>query len=858
MTQGCAGKKISGFFSQKFYTVLLAVMVFVFGMVDSNTVMADSPYTPDKLVGTYKFISVEGFFKDKGVFTEDMILLDGGNGTLIITSSKGTKSPPFKVDPNTGKGAIKEALVAKFSNSGKVASKADVPVTFKDLGGGIYSFSMLGVTYKKKSAGITGPASPVETKKEEKQKADTDKLDTDNKSDKQQIADKDKSDRRANSKQIADRNKPGADDDEEDDLPVSDAAKAAAALGTALGGGLLGAAGAIGSTLGGTGGSAAGSAAGSAGGYGSGEGGYGPDEGGYGPDEGGYGPNEGGYGSDECGYGPNEGGYGPDEGGYGPDEGGYGPNEGGYGSDEGNDYGRAGEDNDESAEEQDEPVEDDGESAEEQDEPVEDDGESAEEQDETIEDDGESDEEQDEPVEDDGESDEEQDETGENNDESDEEQDETDDDDGEPDEDQDDSGEDQDETNEDDDEHDEEQDETGENNDESDEEREDNDESDKDYDEPDNDRNNANDDYDSADDDYGNGRDNVGSNYDNPWDDHDNDGDNYGHTEDDRDNVGDNPDNYSDADNTGDEQGGGGSRGVEVEPETRVYKDPATDAETLYKKDPETGEWVNPVTNGVLNMDDLDRSKQQRMADKEWMDNESDKLRNRTDTHSRELDEWSRQQKEQDARNQKIREAYKRQFGHEDFGAEAEARLTESLLDDRDYNRKREEYFQEKAEFLDKAVATSEVAEGLADGTVGFIADTVDNPATKGVRAGYKITKGVVKEVAEKGISVKNATAGLIRGTGDATGDFLPSIEGKGWNTAKKIGDKYSLHYISNRVADYVSAGGDRSKMEKGSLGQSVDSGWNTSKEMVKDGLNGLAKGTKYETAAKFFNNYFM
>ncbi len=844
MTQGCAGKKISGFFSQKFYTVLLAVMVFVFGMVDSNTVMADSPYTPDKLVGTYKFISVEGFFKDKGVFTEDMILLDGGNGTLIITSSKGTKSPPFKVDPNTGKGAIKEALVAKFSNSGKVASKADVPVTFKDLGGGIYSFSMLGVTYKKKSAGITGPASPVETKKEEKQKADTDKLDTDNKSDKQQIAENVKLDRRANSKQIADRNKPGADDDEEDDLPVSDAAKAAAALGTALGGGLLGAAGAIGSTLGGTGGSAAGSAAGSAGGYG----GYGPGEGGYGPDEGGYGPDEGGYG--------------PDEGGYGPDEGGYGPDEGDYGPDEGNDYGRAGEDNDESAEEQDEPVEDDGESAEEQDEAIEDDGESAEEQDETIEDDDESGGEQDEAEEDDGESDEEQDDSGEDQDETNEdddesgrEQDEAEEDDGESDEEQDKAGEDDGES-------DEEQDETGENNEESaeeqDEEREDDDESDNDYDEPDNDRNNANDDYDSADDDYSNGRDNVGSDYDNPRDEHDNDGENYSHTEDDRDNAGDNPDNNGDADNTGEEQGGGGSRDVEEEPETRVYKDPATRAETLYKKDPETGEWVNPVTNSVLNMDDLDRFTQQRMADKEWMDNQSEKLRNRTDTHSRELDEWSRQQKEQDARNQKTMEAYKRQFGHEDFGAEAEARLTERLLDDRDYNRKRGEYFQEKAEFLDKAVATAEVTEGLADGTVGFIADTVDNPATKGVRAGYKITKGVVKEVAEKGINVKNATAGLIRGTGDAAGDFLPSIEGKGWNAAKKIGGKYSLHYVSNRVADYVSAGGDRSKMEKGSFGQSVDSGWNTSKEMVKDGLNGLAKGTKYETAAKFFNNFCM
>ena len=121
---------------------------------------------------------------------------------------------------------------------------------------------------------------------------------------------------------------PDSDEYEQDNLPESDAGKAAVAGVTALGGGLLGAAGAVGGAMG----NAAGS---TGGGYGPDEGGYGPDEGGYGPDEGGYGSDEGGYGPDEGGYGPDEGGYGPDEGGYGPDEGGYGPDEGGYGSDEG-------------------------------------------------------------------------------------------------------------------------------------------------------------------------------------------------------------------------------------------------------------------------------------------------------------------------------------------------------------------------------------------------------------------------------------------------------------------------------------------------------------------------------------------
>ncbi len=66
-------------------------------------------------------------------------------------------------------------------------------------------------------------------------------------------------------KNAPDRNA-GAGEEEEDDLPDSDAAKAAAAVGTALAGGLLGAAGAVAGTIGGAGGAAAGGAAGSAGG----------------------------------------------------------------------------------------------------------------------------------------------------------------------------------------------------------------------------------------------------------------------------------------------------------------------------------------------------------------------------------------------------------------------------------------------------------------------------------------------------------------------------------------------------------------------------------------------------------------
>ena len=65
MTQGCSGKNISGFFSQKFFTVLLAMFVLVMGMLDSKPVVAASPFTPDKLAGTYALTSAR-VVKEKG------------------------------------------------------------------------------------------------------------------------------------------------------------------------------------------------------------------------------------------------------------------------------------------------------------------------------------------------------------------------------------------------------------------------------------------------------------------------------------------------------------------------------------------------------------------------------------------------------------------------------------------------------------------------------------------------------------------------------------------------------------------------------------------------------------------------
>ena len=282
------------------FSIFLVAFLFVLGLTDARTAVAASTFSQDKLVGTYKLISVDDSIRDKkGSIPPNLprviTVYKGKNGEIGITSSNARRELLVKIDPKTGKGMAKDGLIVR--NQGKVTSKHDVSVVFKELGGGKYSCHMLGLNYQKTSTGVAGPASSSATKK-----ADTDKQTADKKVKNKSGQPVEKSGDEGSKQTLptedsGDKGSTDTDEEEQDDLPESDAGKAAAAVGTAVVGGLLG--GAVGS---------AGGAAGSAGG-------------GYGPSEDGYGLDEDDYGQDDRGYGPSEYVYGSDEGNYGPDEG---------------------------------------------------------------------------------------------------------------------------------------------------------------------------------------------------------------------------------------------------------------------------------------------------------------------------------------------------------------------------------------------------------------------------------------------------------------------------------------------------------------------------------------------------------
>ena len=330
-------------------------------------------------------------------------------------------------------------------------------------------------------------------------------------------------------------------------------------------------------------------------------------------------------------------------------------------------------------------------------------------------------------------------------------------------EDYDESGEDQDESGEDQDESDEEQDEPDEDQDESDEEQ---DESDEDQGESDEDQNESDEEQDESDENQ---------------DESDKDDD---ESDEDREDAGDNPDNNGDADNTGEEQGGEVPGEVGEEPETRVYKDPATGAETLYVRDPETGEWYDPSTNSIMNPDDLERFNKQRMEDQKWTRDQMDKLRNRTTQTDRLL------QDEQEKLKQELKQKYDEidRQGAKDKAAIRSGTYGMSDEQRKEYLNKRQENYVTKqtaahrtADNWDTAVKVAEGVETAADIGVDVLSKITAPVGGEAIADAYVMTKNVVKSTSEAVAEGKNVLIGIRKGLGDGAIDVAQ-------NHAKGVG----------------------------------------------------------------------
>ncbi|MCL6559998.1 MAG: hypothetical protein K6U74_14655, partial [Firmicutes bacterium] len=215
---------------------------------------------------------------------------------------------------------------------------------------------------------------------------------------------------------------------------------------------------------------------------------------------------------------------------------------------------------------------------------------------------------------------------------------------------------------------------------------------------------------------------------------------------------------------------------TEQEPETLVVQTSANGAQTLYVKDPKTGEWVDPETNSVLDVEKHGEALEQLKQEKKWNDAELEKISAGESEHDKSLRDSMEKIRDKES-NENYKNALKSKYGTDNLEEIA------VIVEER---KQREAEWAEIWHRNDKILGVAEVG-AVAVGTaadVGIDGLAVITPGGTKIRTIYKISKGVASTMAEAGAKGKdmvnwgNLAEGAIKGGADAGLDYIPGSGG--------------------------------------------------------------------------------
>lgn len=230
----------------------------------------------------------------------------------------------------------------------------------------------------------------------------------------------------------------------------------------------------------------------------------------------------------------------------------------------------------------------------------------------------------------------------------------------------------------------------------------------------------------------------------------------------------------------------GNQKNVETEkkpwddlPETKTLQTGIDNKMTTYELDKETGEYVNPLTGGVLDMDRYETVVKPNLEkDQNFIDTQRAKTAAGDTAQDKALAQMLKdQQKKSD--DQKLQDYKQKIMGK--YGAKSEAEVDMILTAKAETEKARADKWNTIGNIAAVGEVSATVVGATADAAVDFMGDRLGT-AGKVIRAGYKVTKAVASDVATSGSesnwnTVKGA---LIKGGADATSDFIDSKTIKG------------------------------------------------------------------------------
>ena len=227
---------------------------------------------------------------------------------------------------------------------------------------------------------------------------------------------------------------------------------------------------------------------------------------------------------------------------------------------------------------------------------------------------------------------------------------------------------------------------------------------------------------------------------------------------------------------------------VEKPPKTMTLVTGIDGKTSTYELDEKTGEWVNPETGGVFNQSQYEELQKNLPGNQEWQETEREKVANRDTEQDRQLAKMIADQKKKDYQ-ERIMKKY-----HVNTVEEANEIIGKMQA--------QETKRSEKWQTIGNVAAAGEyVATGVgmgADAAVDFLA-TQTGPLGKVVQAGYKITKSVAGEVADKGYEKASIKGALVKGVADAATDLTDNKIVKG---ALVIGGETIGNYVAAKPGE--------------------------------------------------------
>lgn len=243
------------------------------------------------------------------------------------------------------------------------------------------------------------------------------------------------------------------------------------------------------------------------------------------------------------------------------------------------------------------------------------------------------------------------------------------------------------------------------------------------------------------------------------------------------------------------------------EPETIVIQTSASGGQTLYVKDPKTGEWVDPETNSVLDIEKHSEALEQMKKEQEWSNKEFEKISKGESENDRVL--WKNME---DIKRQEEHQQYenimKKKYGTDDLNEIHSKDNQGNFKGIINEQKKEAEEWAKIWKRNDKVLGTMEVG-AVVVGTaadVGIDGLALVTPGGTTFRTGYKVLKGVAGTMGEAGAKGKevfnlgNLAEGTIKGGADAALDYVP---GSG---IKTIAGKAGISVIGETVGSGAGA----------------------------------------------------